>query len=147
MTSETTYESKISSSEWWVYDILGNIGWIMYITGVVLAFSKKPEFIQDRGMLAIMILSCIPILLIIVGIVELFSERIHKLDRVLSKGRLYRGFGSLTLSGIMGFFVSVVGLIYGHSVTKSSLFYVWLMFIGSILLFIFAYLIFRKYKK
>jgi len=133
-----TYESKISTLEWWAYDIPGNAGWIMYITAVVLTFTKKPEFIQNGGMLAIMILSCIPILLIIVGIIELFSERIHKLDRVLSKGRLYRGFGSLTLAGILAFFISLVGLIYGNIVIKSSLLYVWLMFIGSILLFIFV---------
>ncbi len=142
-----TYESKISTLEWWAYDIPGNAGWILYIIAVVLAFTKKPEFIQNDGMFAIMILSCIPIFFIIIGIAELMSERIHKLDRVLSKERLYRGFGSLTLAGILAFFISLVGLIYGNIVIKSSLLYVWLMFIGSILLFTFVYLIFIKYKK
>ena len=36
------------------------------------------------------------------GVVELISERIHGLDRVLSGKRLFRGFGALTAGVLLG---------------------------------------------
>ena len=47
----------------------------------------------------------------IIGIVEVISERIAKLNRVLPKKRVLRGFGALTLGGILGIPVAVVVMI------------------------------------
>ena len=127
------YESKISVKRWMVYDVLGNAGWIAYIVCLVLLFR--------RGVDAFAILSVLPALAMLVGIAELISERIHKLDWVLPKVRLYRGFGALTLGGVMGILVSTAELLSGKA---SSL--AWLMLAGSALCALFAWLLFREYK-
>ncbi|KAG4096100.1 hypothetical protein H8356DRAFT_1043677 [Neocallimastix lanati (nom. inval.)] len=148
-TTTTLYESKISLAKWMVYDVIGNIGWILYLVFLGLSFVKKPEFMNSDVMLMIMWVSILPGLLIVMGVVELISERIVGLDYILPKVNLYRGFGALTLAGILGFFITLSGVIYGIMFipTNTNLLYVWLMFIGSILLGIFAGLLFKEYKK
>ena len=132
--SQNMYETKISDVRWIAYDIPGNIGWILYIV-----FWMK---LMKAGVEAYSIIAAVPAVLMIIGIIELISERIHKLDRVLPKVRLYRGFGSLTLGGGIGIVVSVGGLMMeGHC--GWSL----LMLAGSILCAIFAGLLFAGYKK
>lgn len=37
------YESKISNAQWIAYDLPGNLGWIMFLVGLVLCFIKKSE--------------------------------------------------------------------------------------------------------
>ena len=127
------YESKISTGRWMVYDVLGNAGWIAWIVCLVLLFR--------RGVDAFTILSVLPALVMLVGIAELISERVQKLDWILPKARLVRGFGALTLGGVMGIVVSAAGLLSGK---VSSL--AWLMLAGSTLCALFAWLLFREYK-
>ena len=127
------YESKISAGRWMVYDVLGNAGWIAWVVCLVLLFR--------RGVDAFTILSVLPALVMLVGIAELISERIQKLDWILPKARLYRGFGALTLGGAMGITVSAAGLLSGK---VSSL--AWFMLAGSTLCALFAWLLFREYK-
>ena len=73
---------------------------------------------------------------------ELISERIAKLDRILPKERLYRGFGALTLGGIAGIPVSIIGLI----VRSNGNLPLW-MLIGAVLCAVFAGLCFKGYRK
>lgn len=127
------YESKISTGRWMVYDVLGNAGWIAWIVCLVLLFR--------RGVDAFTILSALPALVMLIGIAELISERVQKLDWVLPKARLYRGFGALTLGGVMGILISAAGLL---SEKVSAL--VWFMLAGSALCALFAWLLFREYK-
>ena len=94
-----------------------------------------------RGVDAFTVLAVLPVLVMLVGIAELISERIHKLNWVLPKVRLYRGFGALTLGGVMGILVSTAGLLSGK---VSSL--AWFMLAGSTLCALFAWLLFREYK-
>lgn len=97
------YETKISDARWIAYDIPGNIGWIVYIVTVIIALINKPDIFSYCAI--------IPSVLILIGIVELISERIAKLDRILPKARLYRGFGALTAGGALGVIFSAVN---GH---------------------------------
>ena len=74
------YETKISDARWIAYDIPGNIGWIAYIVTVIIALTNDPD-----------VLSCcsiIPAVLMLMGVAELISERIARLDRILPKARL-----------------------------------------------------------
>lgn len=89
-----TYTTDISDARWMAYDILGNIGWMTYLAILV-------KMIKDREYRNVAV-STIPAALMITGIAELISERIKGLDRELTKNRLYRGFGALTLGGITG---------------------------------------------
>lgn len=96
------YKTDITPTRWIVYDIFGNIGWIAYYVVLVKCFAEKPEFMQYWGLAAVAVLAIIPALLMLVGLVELISERIQKLDYILPKARVYRGFGALSLGGITG---------------------------------------------
>ena len=127
----TMYESKLSSKRWIAYDLPGNVGWIIWIVCLVM--------LLEQGVTWFAILSMVPAILMLIGVVELISERIAKLDWVLPKARLYRGFGALTLGGLLGIPVAMIGLLS----SKGSL--CWWMLAGACLCALFACLIFREY--
>ncbi|MBQ9687233.1 MAG: hypothetical protein IJV41_11940 [Oscillospiraceae bacterium] len=131
---EEWYESNISNGRWIAYDLPGNVGWIIYLVCLI----KRLQL----GGTVFSILAVIPALLMIVGIVELAIERIQKLDRVLPKIRLYRGFGALVLGGVLGMVISALGLI-GFGEGRLAL---W-MLAGAALCALFAWLIFREYHR
>ena len=141
------YETKISDGRWMAYDIPGNLGWIAYFTGLLLSFLKKPEFMDSRVLFALLLVAVIPALMMLIGILELINERIHNLDRSLSKKRLYRGFGMLLFGGIAGTVLSALALTYGLITGRGGLAYVWLMLCGGILCAVFAGLLFMGYKR
>ncbi len=128
------------------YDIPGNVGWIIYIVCLVRCFVVKPDFISSWGMFGIIVISVIPAIFMIIGIAELVSERIARLDRRLPKVRLLRGFGALVMGGVLGMVISTIGLIYGYCIQERNLLTIWLMLLGSFLCFIFAELIYKTYK-
>jgi hypothetical protein len=74
------------------------------------------------------------------GVVELISERIHGLDRVLSGKRLFRGFGALTAGGLLGIPIALFGL-------KKNKKRAAIMLAGSVLCAFFAGLLIAGYKK
>ena len=100
------YETKISTPLWIAYDIPGNIGWILYLIGYgrLLAVQGFSQHLLSS------ILLTIPVILIVIGIAELVSERIAKLDRILPALRLWRGFGALTLAGLLGAVLALLTL-------------------------------------
>ena len=141
------YETDISDIKWIAYDLPGNLGWIIYLASLILTFLNKPTIISDNNILIIMILGIIPALLMIVGIIELISERIQKLDRILPYKRLLRGFGFLTYGGLLGVFITGIGLAYClFSSNGYDLFYLSLMCLGSALCGFFAWLIYRTFS-
>ncbi len=126
------FETKISNVRWYIYDIFGNIVWISYIVGLVLKL-KCTDTIDKYFLI-------IPAFFMLVGIGELIHERIKKQDRILPKWQLYLGFGSLWLGGLCGMIFS--GIMIAISVKYSII-----MCVGGFLCFLFAYLLFRGYKK
>ncbi|MBQ9673207.1 MAG: hypothetical protein IJV39_01125 [Ruminococcus sp.] len=132
------YQTKISDIRWIVYDIPGNIGWITYITSLILLLANQITIIS--------LISVFPAFIMVVGIIELISERIAKLDRVLPKIRLYRGFGMLTLGGSLGVIISVIAVIDSLFKNGRCLYQI-IMFLGAMLCFIFGGLLFKGYKK
>lgn len=144
---EIMYESDISDARWIACDLPGNAGWILYFIGLILSFVKKPAFMEETVMFCLMVVAVIPALFMLVGISELISERIHKLDRVLPRTRLMRGFGALTLGGITGTLIAAVMLLCGAATGTHNHLYVWFLLIGGILCSVFAWLLFRRYKR
>lgn len=128
------YETRISTARWLAYDLAGNAGWILWVICAILCIKQ--------GLALYSILSIPPALLMLIGVCELISERIAKLDRILPKKRLYRGFGALTLGGIAGIPVSIVGLI----VRSNGRLPLW-MLAGAVLCAVFAGLCFKGYRK
>ena len=91
--------------------------------------------------IALGISAIIPAVLMIIGVGELISERINGLDRLLTRRRLYRGFGSLSLGGIIAIPVSVIGIILKGDDLMG------LMLVSEVLCALFACLLFKGYKK
>lgn len=147
MKNEMVYESHISTARWFVYDVPGNVGWIMYLVCLVQCFVKRPEFLQIPLVLISLLVGIFPAIAMVIGIAELISERILKLDRILPKKRLYRGFGALTQGGLGGIIVGLnaltAGMRAGFSVEECKLLI--LLSVGGALCAVFAGLIFKTF--
>lgn len=144
--TDPVYVTEISDKRWWYYDIPGNLGWILYLVFLIMTLVGRPAFLRVRGYNWLMGLAVIPAVLILIGIGELISERIRKLDRELPRSRLIRGFGSLTCGGLSGMFVTLAGLIHGFHTTQGVDFTnLAMMFFGSVLLAVFSWLLFRSF--
>ena len=130
-TAKQMYESKLSAKRWVAYDLPGNVGWIVWIVCLILLLKKGVSWFS--------LLALIPAVFMLIGVIELVSERIQKLDWVLPKARLYRGFGSLTLGGVLGILVAAAGLLTAQGPLC------WWMLAGAGLCALFAWLIFREY--
>ena len=141
------YETKISDQRWIAYDIPGNIGWIMYMLELALCFVKQPEFMQSHAIFVLILLAVIPALLMLIGIGELISERVLKLDRVLPKKRLLRGFGVLTCGGAAGMALSVIALIVNAATVNADCTLLVAMGSGAILCTVFSGLLYGGYRK
>ena len=142
------YKTNISVLKWIIYDIFGNVGWLSYYVVLLICFIKKPEFMKYNVLMVIIIIGIVPAILMLIGIVELINERIHKLDFILPKKRVYRGFGALTLGGIFGFTISLIGVIYTKSLSiEVDIIYLYVLLLGSLLCLIFSGLCFKGYKK
>ena len=147
MKKETVYESHISTARWLVYDVPGNVGWIMYLVCLIQCFVKRPAFMEIPLVLISLLVGILPAIAMVVGIAELISERIAKIDRILPKKRLYRGFGALTWGGFGGMIVGLTGLFAGlrsgYSVGECKLQI--LLTIGGALCALFAGLILKTF--
>ena len=147
MKSDTIYESHTSTARWLVYDVPGNVGWILYLVCLIRCFAKRPEFMEIPLVLISLVIGILPAIAMVVGIAELISERILKLDRILPKKRLYRGFGALTWGGLCGMIVGLTGLFAGlrggYSVGECKLLI--LLAVGGALCAVFAGLIFKTF--
>ncbi len=83
----------------------------------------------------------------LIGVAELISERICRLDRVLPRHRLYRGFGALTAGGFSGLLFSLLALIIAMLNDLEGIIYLYLLCGSSLLCFVFAGLLLREYKR
>ena len=128
------YETRISTGQWWAYDLPGNAGWIIWLICTWKCLVTEISFFS--------VLALLPAFLMISGIVEIISERFSKLDRILPKIRLLRGFGALTLGGIVGIPVAVTGIILKANGSLP----LW-MLAGAVLCGLFAGLLFIGYRK
>ena len=148
-STEDIYETKISNGMWIFYDIPGNVGWILYTVAFILMLVKQPEYLENPMVGNLFVAGWLPIGLNVMAIGELLSERMLKLDRVLSQKRLYRGFGSLVMSAILGLLVSVPMLVinFGNGYGIAAQRYVVELLAGSILLLLFGWLLFYGYKR
>lgn len=146
---EEVYETDISEKAWIVYDILGNVGWILYGIGFGFFLGRSGDVWKDDSLLQIfLVLEGMCTIGIVIGLAELINERINKLDRVLTKTRLFRGFGSITYASLAAGIVSILMLIISLSLNlKSNIHLLLLMVVGATLCYWFCHLLFKRYKK
>ena len=129
---EKQYRTTITDQRWIAYDIPGNIGWITYLICMVKGIREKRDSYS--------FISVIPAALMLTGVAELISERICGLDRVLPGKRLLRGFGALTVGGLLGIPTAFAG--FGKNKKRAGI-----MLGGSLLCAVFAGLLLAGYKK
>lgn len=141
------YESKISDAKWIAYDIPGNVGWIAFLVGLILCFAKRPEIVEHPWIFGLLLLDLLCGIAMLVGIGELICERFQKLDRVLPKKRLYRGFGALAFGGLAGMVVSLTALAVTLAKGLTGAGYLGILVFGGTLCFLFGGLLFREYRK
>lgn len=141
------YESKISTARWIAFDIPGNAGWIAFAVGLAQCFAKWPEIMEDRGIFVLLLLDLLCAAAMAVGLVELLCERVRRLDRVLPKKRLYRGFGALTAGGLAGMLLSLAALATALAKGLDGWEYLGVLSGGGLLCFLFCGLLFREYKR
>lgn len=141
------YESKISDAKWIAYDIPGNVGWITFLVGLILCFARRPQIMENQWIFGLLLLNLLCGIAMLMGIGELISERIQKLDRVLPKKRLYRGFGALAFGGLAGMIVSLLTLAVALANGLTGAGYLGVLAFGGALCFLFGGLLFREYKK
>ena len=141
------YETKISDARWIAYDIPGNIGWILYFVGLVPCFANQSQWRQSPLMMTLLMIAVIPAVLMLVGILELISERVAKLDRVLPKIRLLRGFGALTLGGILGTVVPLMAVAVNALTVHTDGKVLIIMSMGGLLCGVFGGLLYKGYHK
>lgn len=147
MKKEKVYESHIPTVRWLIYDVPGNVGWILYLICLILCFVKRPEFMEIPLVQISLLIGILPATAMVIGIVELISERMLKLDRILPKKRLYRGFGALTWGGFGGMVVGMNALFAGvrASYSLEACQHLALLAVGGALCAIFAGLIFKTF--
>lgn len=141
------YESKISDAKWIAYDVPGNVGWIAFLTGLILCFVKRPEILENRIVLVLLLAEIFCAAAMVIAIAELISERICKLDRVLPQKRLYRGFGALTFGGLAGMVLSLPALVIALLDGLTGVTYLLLLCGGGLLCFVFGGLLLKEYRK
>lgn len=141
------YESKISDAKWIAYDLPGNVGWISFFVGLGACFVKRPQIMQNKFISILLVLDLLCAAAMLVAIAELVSERIQRLDRVLPKKRLYRGFGALTFGGLAGTLLSLPALAAALIKGLGGAVYLCLLCGGGLLCFVFGGLLLREYKK
>lgn len=83
MKKDILYESHISLVLWLVNDIPGNMGWIMYLVCLFRCFAEQPEILEVPQVRIFLSVGIFPAAAMVLGIVELLSERFLKIDRVL----------------------------------------------------------------
>lgn len=145
--SQQLYESKISTLRWVAYDLPGNAGWLAFLVGLGQCFAQKPAYLQNRAVFGLLCLDLLCGAAMLAAIAELISERICRLDRVLPKARLYRGFGALTFAGLAGLVFSAAALACARGAGFGQTGPLALLCAGGALCFVFGGLLLRQYKK
>lgn len=141
------YQTNITDGRWIAYDIPGNAGWLMYVVGLVVFIVRKKEYINTLPMLLLVVLAAIPAAAMLAGVFELLNERAHKLDRLLPRKRLLRGFGALMYGGLGGTILSLVIVLFRLTEKQQAGVYFMVMGVGAMLCMIFGGLLYKGYHK
>lgn len=112
-----------------------------------MCFVRKPEIMANRFIFTLLLADLLCAAAMVAAIAELVGERIQKLDRVLPKKRLYRGFGTLTFAGLAGAALSLPALAASLKMELGGTGYLAVLCGGGLLCFVFGGLLFREYKK
>jgi hypothetical protein len=102
------YKSELGNAKWITCALLADIGWLSFFAALSLCLVKKPEIMENKMVVTLLVMDLFSAALMLQGIVALMCEHLKKLDRVLTGKQLARGFGALTVGGALGMLFSLL---------------------------------------
>lgn len=105
------YESKISGKKRLTLGLISDIGWLMYFAGMALYMLNGADGLGTVILSATFLLNWMCILVMLVGIIALISQRVRKLNRRIKKSQLVTGFGFVIYGALGGFLFSAASAV------------------------------------
>ena len=139
------YELNMSDGKFRTCFWAGTAGFLIFLAGLIrcLVLISPKEF---GGHLQMLIYAEIPAALcVLLGYGELIDERVRRLRIVLSRRRLYRGFGLMTWSSLVCALLSVIALVLRITVPETITGFL-MMTAGAAVCFLFTFVIFRHFR-
>ena len=143
------YETQISDKKWLTLRLISDVGWLMYFAGMALYMISGADGLGTVILSATFLLGWLCILAMLIGIIELVSQRIRKLNRRLKKSQLVSGFGFVVYGSLAGCLLSaasvVTDILFGYE-TGMCLAAQCVMAAGAFICFAFGLPIMRSFK-
>ncbi len=100
------YTTKLSDNKRLTLGLISDAGWIAYFTGFGLYLTNGADGLGTVALSVTFLLNCLAVLAVFVGIIEILSQRIRRLNRTVQKGDLIFGFGFVVYGALGGLLVS-----------------------------------------
>ncbi len=143
------YTTELSGAKWLTLGLLSDFGWIAYFVGFVLYMANGADGLGTTALSVTFLLNCLCVLAVMIGIIEIISQRIRKLRRTIQKGDLIFGFGFVVFGSLGGFLSSGASAVmdilmkYESGMCFASQL---LMTVGSLVCFAFGLPVLRSFK-
>ena len=144
-----TYTTKLPDKQWLMLGLISDLGWIAYFAGFALYMISGAEGLETVILSALFLLGGLCVLTVLVGIIELISQRVRQLDRRLKRIQLVTGFGFVIYGSLAGFLLSTAAVftdIIGGYETGMCFTAQIIMAAGALICFAFGLPIMRSFK-
>ena len=99
------------SAKWLALGLLSDLGWIAYFAGFALYMAGGADGLGTVAISVTFLLNGLAVLAVIIGILEIISQRIRKIRRTVQRADLIFGFGFVVFGGLAGFLLSGVSAV------------------------------------
>ena len=144
-----TYTSNLSAKKRLTLGLLSDAGRIAYLTGFVLYLTNGADGLGTVALSATFLLNCLAVLAVVVGIMEILSQKIRKLNRTIKRGDLIFGFGFVVFGALGGCLLcgasAVIDILLKYE-TGMCFASQLLMTVGSLVCFAFGLPVLRSFK-
>ena len=144
------YESKISDKRWLILGLLSDIGWIMLFAGIVMYMANGADGLGTVAISALFLVTLLSAVFVLFGVIALITQRMRKIDRVLTKRQLVISFGFVVFGALTAAAASMGSVFVDalwHYETGVCFIAQCLMYAGGLICFAFGYPIFKSFKK
>lgn len=144
------YESKISDKRWLILGLLSDIGWIMLFSGIVMYMVNGADGLGTVAISALFLITLLSAVFVLIGVIALITQRIRKIDRVLTKRQLVISFGFVVFGALTAAAASMGSVFVDalwHYETGVCFIARCLMYAGGLICFAFGYPIFKSFKR
>ena len=100
------YTSAISDKKRMMLGSVAMFGWLASIGGLIFYMVSGAEGLGTVVLSVIFLFNCLSVLFVLIGLIEIISQRIRKRTRTISKGNLIFGFRFAVFGSLAGFVCS-----------------------------------------